>query len=450
MRSSVPNATDQRVAMTTDKTDNKNTKFTLATASLLLLLIVAAIFMSACNDKSDAPVTSVRSTTVTATSSSIITKVTASLPTTTELPITTESPTTTKPLITTVSPITTALPIVTTTTITTKPPVTTTTAKVTTTTAKVTTTTVKTTTTASPTISNITPDQIVRGTIAWVTEDVELFDTPSMDHEVGSIGTDCSLILIDKGETASLVAALGSAYYLPTECLTFTYPADALSKMDSLGGRYYKGSNGKLVAIDAGHQNKAMPTKEPLGPGSTEQKAMLSSGTQGVATNIPEYVLNLEVALRLRNELIARGYGVLMIRETHTVRISNAERANIANAYSADIFIRIHANGSADKTVRGAYGLCMTAKNKYNGELHDESRSLTDAITDAFCKETGVRRLTTWETDTMTGINWAKMPVVIMEMGYMSNPDEDRLMATSLFRQNAAVGMANGIDDYFG
>lgn len=270
-----------------------------------------------------------------------------------------------------------------------------------------------------------------------------------MEHSVGSIGADCSLILIDKGETASLVAALGSAYYLPTECLTFTYPADALSKMDSLGGRYYKGSNGKLVAIDAGHQNKAMPTKEPLGPGSTEQKAMLSSGTQGVATNIPEYVLNLEVALRLRNELIARGYGVLMIRETHTVRISNAERANIANAYFADIFIRIHANGSADKTVRGAYGLCMTAKNKYNGELHDESRSLTDAVTDAFCKETGVRRLTTWETDTMTGINWAKMPVVIMEMGYMSNPDEDRLMATDEFRDSAAEGIANGIDRYF-
>lgn len=421
-------------------TDNKGKEITLVTAYLLFGLIVAALFMSACDDSSGPPDTSVQSTVAgiyTTKISNIITETAKSPPSSTSDPQTTTGPITTELPITTMT-VTTELPIVTTTSV-----------KVTTTTPMVITTTVETTTSPSPTISTVTPDQIVKGTVAWVTADVELFDTADMDHSVGNIGADCSLILIDKGESASLVAALGSAYYLPTKYLTFTYPADALSKMNSLGGRYYKGSNGKLVAIDAGHQDQAMSAKEPLGPGATEQKAMLSAGTQGVTTNISEYVLNLEVALRLRNELIARGYGVLMIRETHTVRISNAERANIANSYSADIFIRIHANGSANKTARGAYGVCMTAKNKYNGELHEKSRSLTDAVTDAFCKQTGVRRLTTWETDTMSGINWAKMPVVIIEMGYMSNPDEDRLMATDAFRRNAAVGMANGIDEYF-
>lgn len=426
--------------------DNKGKEITLVTASLLFGLIVAALFMSACDSRSDPSDASVQSTVAgiyTTKISNIITETTTS------------PPSSTSDLQTTTGPITTELPITTMTVTTELPIVTTTSVTVTSTTSKVTTTTVETTTSPPATIatiatiSNITPDQIVKGTVAWVTTDVELFDTADMDHSVGKIDADCSLILIDKGESASLVAALGSAYYLPTEYLTFTYPADALSKMNSLGGRYYKGSNGKLVAIDAGHQDQAMSEKEPLGPGAAEQKAMLSAGTQGVTTNISEYVLNLEVALRLRNELIARGYGVLMIRETHTVRISNAERANIANSYSADIFIRIHANGSANKTARGAYGVCMTAKNKYNGELHEKSRSLTDAVTDAFCKQTGVRRLTTWETDTMTGINWAKMPVVIIEMGYMSNPDEDRLMATDAFRKNAAVGMANGIDEYF-
>lgn len=105
-----------------------------------------------------------------------------------------------------------------------------------------------------------------------------------------------------------------------------------------------------------------MNGKEPLGPGSETLKKMLSTGTQGVATRIPEYVLNLEVSLRLRNELISRGYGVVMIRESHSVTLSNSQRAKIANAYGADIFIRVHANGSTDRTVRGAYGICMTEK----------------------------------------------------------------------------------------
>lgn len=371
--------------------------------------------------------------------------VTTSAPPATMTPITTtEAPITTSVITTQTTPITQITTVVATTT-----PITT----VTTTTTATTTTTTAITTTAPPITAPTSvpsPDhtEIVRGKVAWVTESAELFADSDMKYSMNTLDADCALIILEKGSALSRVACLGGVYYVKSELLTTSYPASAREIMAQKGGAYYKGTK-ELVAIDAGHQNAAMRTLEPLGPGSTEKKAMLTAGTQGVATGINEYVLNLEVALRLRNELISRGYSVIMIRETHTVRLSNAARAEIANAYDADIFVRIHANGSTDKSARGAYGLCMTSKNPFNGDLYKGSRKLADAIADNLCKKTGVQRLNTWETDTMTGINWAKMPVTIIEIGYMSNPDEDRLMATDEFRKNAAVGMANGIDEYF-
>ena len=203
-----------------------------------------------------------------------------------------------------------------------------------------------------------------------------------------------------------------------------------------------------VIVIDAGHQRYQNTEMEPNGPSSSVMKAKVSSGTKGVSTGISEYELNLQVALYLKEELLNRGYEVVMIRETNDINISNVERAIIANKAAADAFIRIHADSSENSSASGVMTICQTPQNPYNSEWYLESRRLSECVLDYVVAETGATRRMIWETDTMTGINWTTVPTTILEMGFMSNPEEDKKMATEEYRKQIAVGIANAIDAY--
>ena len=205
---------------------------------------------------------------------------------------------------------------------------------------------------------------------------------------------------------------------------------------------------GYVIAIDAGHQAHGNFGQEPIGPGASTMKTKVAGGTSGTTSGVPEYQLTLDVSLKLRDALEEKGYQVVMIRETNDVDITNSERAQIANEADADAFIRVHANGSDSASANGAMTICQTSSNPYNSEYYEDSKRLSELVLDAYTEATGIRKERVWETDTMSGINWCMVPVTIIELGYMTNPEEDMKMQDEEFQNTMVEGIVAGIETY--
>ena len=196
------------------------------------------------------------------------------------------------------------------------------------------------------------------------------------------------------------------------------------------------------VAIDPGHQGSwvMMSDVEPIGPGSSEMKEKATTGTEGRFSGKPEYELDLEISLLLRDELEQRGYRVVMTREDNDTAVSNIERAQIAWEEGGDIFVRIHANGSENADVQGALAMVPSPSNPYVSYLAEDSFLLGQCVLDAYCVQ---------YYDDMGGMNWSQIPVMIIEMGFMTNQSDDLRMADENVQVQMAEGIADGIDQYF-
>lgn len=208
--------------------------------------------------------------------------------------------------------------------------------------------------------------------------------------------------------------------------------------------------NGHTVAIDAGHQAKPNAEKEPIGPGSETMKAKMPQGGVGAVSGVKEYELTLTLAKKLEKELKARGYHTVMIRTGHDVNLSNSQRSAMANDSEAEIFIRLHANSMENSSVYGALGMCMTAQNPYNAELHDQSYRLAKSIIDNICAQTGTKNRGVQEVDNSGEINWSQIPVAVVETGFLSNPDEDRWLQDESYQDKLVAGISAAVDSYFG
>ena len=203
------------------------------------------------------------------------------------------------------------------------------------------------------------------------------------------------------------------------------------------------------IAIDAGHQKKQMTSKEAIGPGTNKTKPMVSSGTEGVVTKRAEYQVNLEVALKLKSILISRGYDVYMLRETNDVSLSNKKRALMANESGSDILLRLHCNSADSQSANGALTMSPTLSSPYCKAIAAKSQKLSECVVSTLCRRTGAQNRGVTKTDEMTGINWSKIPVTIVEMGFMSNPDEDQKLSDSHYQTMLAEGIADGVDRYY-
>lgn len=208
-----------------------------------------------------------------------------------------------------------------------------------------------------------------------------------------------------------------------------------------------KALSGYVIGIDPGHQQKSIKEKEPNAPGSKTMKAGVSSGTRGIESKIPEYYINLQVGLLLQQMLEAEGAKVVMTRTKNEVSITNIQRAEMMNKAKADLVVRIHANGNNKQTVHGAFILIPAGK--YTTGIQKASKEAANEILAAFIAETGAKNLGLQPRSDQTGFNWSKVPIVNIEMGHMTNPEEDLRLTDPEYQIKCARGITNGVLRYF-
>ena len=206
-----------------------------------------------------------------------------------------------------------------------------------------------------------------------------------------------------------------------------------------------------VVVIDPGHDARANLATEPIGPGSSTRKIKDGGGTHGVVTGVREPDLTLEVSLRLRRLLRAAGVRVVMTRtRTSGASMGNIARARIANDAGAALFLRVHADGASSASARGTHTLTPALRRGWTDDVYASSRRAATLVQTELVRTLGFPNRGIQERSDFTGFNWADVPVILVEMGFMTNPTEDRALARPTVRQRAALGLCRGTLRFLG
>jgi N-acetylmuramoyl-L-alanine amidase len=206
-----------------------------------------------------------------------------------------------------------------------------------------------------------------------------------------------------------------------------------------------------VIVLDPGHDLRANLATEPIGPGSTTRKIKDGGGTRGVVSGLTEAELNLRVALRLRPLLERAGVRVVMTRTTTSrTSMGNIARARIANRARAALFLRIHADGSTDRGTRGTHTLHPALRRGWTDDVYAESRRAATIVQHELVCGLGFPDRGLRERSDFTGFNWADVPVILVELGFMTNPIDDRLLGSAAYQRRAALGLCRGTLRFLG
>ncbi|MCB2305262.1 N-acetylmuramoyl-L-alanine amidase [Clostridium estertheticum] len=201
----------------------------------------------------------------------------------------------------------------------------------------------------------------------------------------------------------------------------------------------------KVVVIDPGHASITSLEQEKQAPDSTIMKIKEPGGAQGINTKTPEYEVNMAVAVRLKVLLIKKGYTVIMTKTENKQMLGNIARAQIGNDSKANLVIRIHADSNDNSSVSGASMLVPT-DTKNTDPIYKLSKQYGQVVFRNLINDVGMNDRGVVEREDMTGFNWSKVPVILVEMGFLSNNSEERLLITEAYQDKLAKGLAEGID----
>jgi len=208
-------------------------------------------------------------------------------------------------------------------------------------------------------------------------------------------------------------------------------------------------TGGHTIAIDPGQQKSQMSDKEPIGPGASDMVAMMSYGATSTTTDKREYEWSMEFALRLKEELLARGYDVVLTREENDVKISNAERAKYVNGTDAEIYLSLQADAASNTEAKGIYTQIPSQSNAYVGNLYADCKRLAKVIQNNLIAETGTKDRGVQENDKVAAINYSEIPVAVLQLGFMSNEEEDKNLWSKEYQDKMIKAICDGIDTYF-